>query len=117
MVLDNGIVQVTIANPEGSVTGIQYNGVDNLLETLNEESNRGYVRIMNPSSFSLNSFFILKLPFCLPCHRHLEYAVTGMLFGALLEQREQKENLIGIISDIFFHEIITIYNNNLCICF
>ncbi|CAI9116109.1 OLC1v1017177C1 [Oldenlandia corymbosa var. corymbosa] len=41
-VMDNGFVQVTLSNPEGIVTGISYNGVDNLLEVLNEESNRGY---------------------------------------------------------------------------
>ncbi|KAG2698669.1 hypothetical protein I3760_07G160600 [Carya illinoinensis] len=42
VVMDNGILQVNISNPEGMVTGIEYNGIDNLLEILNEESNRGY---------------------------------------------------------------------------
>ncbi|PKI73498.1 hypothetical protein CRG98_006079 [Punica granatum] len=41
VVLDNGILQVTLSNPEGSVTGIQYNGIDNVLEVENGESNRG----------------------------------------------------------------------------
>ncbi|XP_034205893.1 probable rhamnogalacturonate lyase B [Prunus dulcis] len=40
--MDNGILQVTLSKPAGMVTGIQYNGVDNLLEILNEDSNRGY---------------------------------------------------------------------------
>ncbi|CAN6450834.1 unnamed protein product [Victoria cruziana] len=42
VVLDNGIVQLTLSNPEGIVTGVKYNGLDNLLEILNEEANRGY---------------------------------------------------------------------------
>ncbi|XP_052202154.1 uncharacterized protein LOC127807948 [Diospyros lotus] len=42
VVIDNGILQVTLSNPEGIITGIQYNGIDNLLEICNNESNRGY---------------------------------------------------------------------------
>lgn len=42
VVLDNGILQVTLSKPGGIVTGIQYNGIDNLLEFRNKETNRGY---------------------------------------------------------------------------
>ena len=33
---------VTISKPEGNVTGIQYNDINNLLEVRNGESDRGY---------------------------------------------------------------------------
>jgi len=39
------MLKVTLSNPEGIVTGIQYNDIDNLLEVLNDESNRGYIYI------------------------------------------------------------------------
>ena len=42
MIIDNGILQLTLSKPDGIVTGVQYNGVDNLLEVLNKEDNRGY---------------------------------------------------------------------------
>ncbi|CAN1185311.1 Rhamnogalacturonate lyase [Linum perenne] len=41
VVMDNGIVQVTLSNPAGIITGIRYGGIDNLLEVLNRETNRG----------------------------------------------------------------------------
>ncbi|GMH31604.1 hypothetical protein Nepgr_033448 [Nepenthes gracilis] len=40
--LTNGILQVTISNPDGIVTKIQYNGIENLLEERNAVDNRGY---------------------------------------------------------------------------
>ncbi|KAH7567627.1 hypothetical protein JRO89_XS07G0107800 [Xanthoceras sorbifolium] len=42
VVMDNGILQVTISKPDGHVTGIQAHGIDNLLEVRNKENNRGY---------------------------------------------------------------------------
>lgn len=42
IILNNGIVQVVISKPGGIITGIRYGGLDNLLEVLNKETNRGY---------------------------------------------------------------------------
>ncbi|KAL5220219.1 hypothetical protein ABZP36_024932 [Zizania latifolia] len=40
--IQNGIFELTLSNPDGIVTGVRYNGVDNLMEILNKEDNRGY---------------------------------------------------------------------------
>ncbi|KAJ6839044.1 putative rhamnogalacturonate lyase B isoform X1 [Iris pallida] len=40
--IDNGLLQLTLSKPDGIVTGVRYNGVDNLMEVLNREDNRGY---------------------------------------------------------------------------
>lgn len=40
--IKNGIFDLTLSNPDGIVTGVRYNGVDNLMEILNKEDNRGY---------------------------------------------------------------------------
>ena len=51
--MDNGILQVTISNPDGIVTGIQYNGIDNLLAVESDEADRGY----NSSTLFIIFFF------------------------------------------------------------
>ncbi|XVE86892.1 hypothetical protein DITRI_Ditri18aG0072000 [Diplodiscus trichospermus] len=42
VVIDNGLVEVTIEKPSGFLTGIKYEGLDNVLESRNHDSNRGY---------------------------------------------------------------------------
>ncbi|KAL5556619.1 hypothetical protein UlMin_038855 [Ulmus minor] len=46
VVLDNGLVELTFTNPGGDLIGIKYNGIENLLEIHNKESDRGYWDIM-----------------------------------------------------------------------
>lgn len=41
--MDNGIVQLTLSKPEGSVTGIKYKGVENALSHRFKEHSRGYI--------------------------------------------------------------------------
>lgn len=44
--IENGLFQLTLSTPAGDVSGIHYNDVDNVLETSNEEFDRGYVYIL-----------------------------------------------------------------------
>ncbi|VVA90661.1 unnamed protein product [Arabis nemorensis] len=40
--MDNGILQLTLSNPSGFVTGIRYNGIENVLAYTGGENDRGY---------------------------------------------------------------------------
>ncbi|XP_052188166.1 probable rhamnogalacturonate lyase B [Diospyros lotus] len=42
VVMDNGILQLTLTNPGGAIIGIRFNGIDNLLELHNPELNGGF---------------------------------------------------------------------------
>jgi hypothetical protein len=71
--IKNGIFELTLSNPDGIVTGVRYNGVDNLMEILNKEDNRGY----GGTNFLLLFFFALFfycLHFC-----HLLYSSIRLL--------------------------------------
>lgn len=46
VVIDNGIVRITLSKPEGYVVGISYNGIENVLESRNEEQDRGYFDVV-----------------------------------------------------------------------
>lgn len=41
VILDNGLLKVTISNPQGYVIGITYGGMDNILDVKSSESKRG----------------------------------------------------------------------------
>lgn len=58
--MDNGIVQVTLSKPGGIVTGIQFNGIDNLLEVRNKETNRGCVVLHLFFSYMFDNFELME---------------------------------------------------------
>ncbi|KAK2981047.1 hypothetical protein RJ640_005939 [Escallonia rubra] len=41
VVVDNGVTVITLSNPGGILTGVQYNGIDNMLELHNKDLNGG----------------------------------------------------------------------------
>lgn len=51
--MDNGILQVTLSKPDGNVTGIKYNSIDNVLEVDDKETHRGYIVSLSFSNFDL----------------------------------------------------------------
>ncbi|KAK2998244.1 hypothetical protein RJ639_024275, partial [Escallonia herrerae] len=42
VVIDNGVIVITLSNPGGILTGVQYNGIDNVLELHNKDLNGGF---------------------------------------------------------------------------
>nr|XP_028965164.1 uncharacterized protein LOC114827490 [Malus domestica] len=42
VVMDSGVVKLTILKPQGYLTGISYGGMDNLLDVKSNETSRGY---------------------------------------------------------------------------
>ncbi|XP_019177215.1 PREDICTED: probable rhamnogalacturonate lyase B isoform X2 [Ipomoea nil] len=66
VLMDNGIIKVNLSNPEGSVAGILYQGVDdNLLELSNKIKDRGYWDLdwNTPKEKASTSFKILATDF------------------------------------------------------
>jgi len=62
--MENGILTLTLSNPGGIVTGIQYNNIDNLLEVLNDESNRGYVYVLFRKSYCVQCCRLRNFVWC-----------------------------------------------------
>ncbi|KAI3846636.1 hypothetical protein MKW92_023811 [Papaver armeniacum] len=60
VMMDNGLVQVNISNPFGLVTGIQYNGIDNLLEIMNEFNHGGYWDLNWSQRGNVGTYFLMN---------------------------------------------------------
>lgn len=54
VVIDNGLLQLTLSNPGGLIRGIQYNGMDNLLELHNQDLNGGYLTSLFGQAFPVS---------------------------------------------------------------
>ncbi|KAB5568800.1 hypothetical protein DKX38_002593 [Salix brachista] len=78
VVMDNGLLQVTLSNPDGIVTGIRFSGIDNLLEVLNDESNRGYWDLVWNAAGSTGTTGIFDV-------------IRGTSFKVIVETEEQVE--------------------------
>nr|GMD53469.1 probable rhamnogalacturonate lyase B [Ipomoea batatas] len=65
VMMDNGIVSVNFSKSTGSIVGIKYQGIDNLLSTTNKETDRGYWDIdwNRPNVKASSSFKILATNF------------------------------------------------------
>lgn len=96
VVMENGMLKVTLSNPEGIVTGIQYNDIDNLLEVLNDESNRGYINKYTLQS-RIHFYKLRNFVWCLPNNTKICLQINvgiGTLFGAHQQVQEQVAHLM-----------------------
>ncbi|KAJ8451743.1 hypothetical protein Cgig2_007226 [Carnegiea gigantea] len=105
VVLDNGILQITIANPEGYLTRIRYGGVENLLETRNQGSNRGYWDVVwDAPGYSGTDWYVVRASACfcsflaafqlkwfLTLTIYLECRLIGSSFNVVVQTKNQVE--------------------------
>lgn len=94
--MDNGICQVTLSNPDGILTEIQFNGIGNLLENTNVGQTGGY-SLFN-IHWSLKTYLFLQKKKSIPCSAYLFdfwfLADTGILYGVHQELQKLLENLM-----------------------
>ncbi|KAJ0026271.1 hypothetical protein Pint_08521 [Pistacia integerrima] len=78
VVMENGILQITISKPAGHVTGIKCYGIDNMLEVRNKEHNRGYWDVVWSETGSTGTTGTFEL-------------IDGESFSVIVENEEQVE--------------------------
>ncbi|KAK7301084.1 hypothetical protein RJT34_11944 [Clitoria ternatea] len=78
VVMDNGILQVYLSNPAGFVTGIKYNGIDNLLEPNSKNNDRGYWDVVWSEAGSAGTTGTFE-------------KIVGTSFNVITENEEQVE--------------------------
>ncbi|THU63920.1 hypothetical protein C4D60_Mb01t20940 [Musa balbisiana] len=59
VVLDNGIIRLTLSKPGGSVTGVKYHGIDNVMEVKEEDGGGYWDVVWNPSDRDSGIFDII----------------------------------------------------------
>ncbi|URD72612.1 Rhamnogalacturonate lyase [Musa troglodytarum] len=101
VVLDNGIVQLTLSKPEGSITEVQYHGLDNVMEVREKEDSRGYWDLVwNPSDRDSGTFD-MRVPLNIDKRKHnlsfpmafVRTALRGIIFGAILSSFASSDDL------------------------
>ncbi|KAF7809447.1 putative rhamnogalacturonate lyase B [Senna tora] len=75
VVMDNGIVSVSLSRPDGNVLQLSYNGISNVLEPRNHDDDRGYLPISS-SLFLFFFYFVL---------------IRGTKFSVIMENTDQVE--------------------------
>ncbi|CAN1288801.1 Rhamnogalacturonate lyase, partial [Linum perenne] len=75
VVLENGILKLTISKPQGIITQITYNGINNLLEQRNDEMDRGYWDLVWSKEGSTGT----------------KGTISGTKFSVVVENEEQVE--------------------------
>ncbi|XP_028754581.1 probable rhamnogalacturonate lyase B [Neltuma alba] len=76
VMMDNGIIHVTLSRPEGNVVGISYEGIENVLESRNDEQDRGYFDVVWNKQGKDNNY-----------HQRIE----GTKFTIVAEEKNQVE--------------------------
>ncbi|CAN1288826.1 Rhamnogalacturonate lyase, partial [Linum perenne] len=78
VLLENGILKLTISKPQGIVTKITYNGINNLLEQRNDEIDRGYWDLVWSKEGSTGT-------------KGTQERISGTKFSVIVENEEQVE--------------------------